>query len=383
MADPPQDTDVSVATFVSSAIFTTVVSAVLFLVFAIVRPRYPRVYAPKSYIGPEHERPHHSTQGLFGWVLGPLKYSEPQFIERCGLDAYMFLEFLYKSFYLFLGFAFLAIPVLIPLNSSNQLNLEGLNQFAIANIQTKQRLWGHLVLTVLFCGVTLTLGMHCVRQYIIRRQTYLMSERHAQSLQATTILICGVPKGEDLQELYDIFGAFPGGVRRIWLAYAAPELEKEIIDRNILTAKLEAAECALIRARLKHRIKNGKGASGSSTDHLSNEPGPQEQTAHSDESFPSESRPQHRPATFPMSLFASCCGIEKVDSIQVYRSELSNMNASILAKQQAGMTAMRDNSDKDKMRAAFIQFNHQLGAHLATQSVIHRKILTMGPRQLE
>jgi hypothetical protein len=47
------------------------------------------------------------------------------------------------------------------------------------------------------------------------------------------------------------------------------------------------------------------------------------------------------------------------------------------------MTAMRDNSDNDKMRAAFIQFNHQLGAHLATQSVIHRRILTMGPRHLE
>lgn len=152
MADSTQSTDASVATFLSSAIFTTAVSAVLFLVFAIVRPRFPRVYAPRSILGPEHERAHHSTQGFFGWIVGSRQYSEPEVIELCGLDAYMFLEFLHKSFYLFLGFTFLAIPVLVPLNASNQLDLGGLNQFTMANVETQPRLWGHLVLTVLFCG---------------------------------------------------------------------------------------------------------------------------------------------------------------------------------------------------------------------------------------
>ncbi|KAG0231827.1 hypothetical protein B0O80DRAFT_501893 [Mortierella sp. GBAus27b] len=387
MADPTQNTDASVSTFVSSAIFTTAVSAALFLAFGIVRPRFPRVYAPRGYIGPEHERPHHSAQGLLGWITGSRRHTEAEFIELCGLDAFMFLEFLNKSLYLFSGFAILSLPVLIPLNVTNQLNLEGLNQLTIANIATQQRLWAHLVLTVLFCAATIALGIYCIRQYIIRRQNYLMSEQHAQSLQATTILVCGIPRGEDnLQELYHIFGAFPGGVKRIWLAYAAPDLEKEVANRVALTAKLEASECSLISAKLKHHLKNGRRGSYSSTKSLSNDTGDQEQrrqTANSDESFPSEFRPQHRPATFPMSLIASCRGIQKVDSIQTYRADLSNMNASIVAKQQAAMTAMRDNSDKDKMRAAFIQFNHQLGAHLATQSVIHRRILTMGPRHLE
>ncbi|KAK3807292.1 MAG: hypothetical protein J3Q66DRAFT_258301, partial [Benniella sp.] len=281
----------------------------------------------------------------------------------------MFLEFLNKSFYLFLGFSFLSLPILIPLNAVNQLDLEGLNLLTMANIATQRRLWAHLVLTVSFAAATIALGIYCIRKYISRRQNYLMSERHVQLPQATTILVCGIPKEEsNLQELSNIFGAFPGGIKRIWLAYAATELEKEVAERIQLTANLEAAECALIKAKLKHHAKLGKQKSHSSTKLLI---------------LPEESRPHHSSTPFPISLFNSCRGKEKVDSIQTYRSQLSNMNASILAKQQAGMTAMRDNSDQDKMRAAFIQFNHQLGAHLATQSVIHRRTLTMGPRHLE
>jgi hypothetical protein len=152
MADSTQNTDASVSTFVSSAIFTTAVSAGLFLAVGIIRPRFPRVYAPRSHIGPEHERPRHSVQGLLGWITGSRRHTEAEFIELCGLDAFMFLEFLNKSLYLFSGFTILSLPVLIPLNVINQLNLEGLNQLTIANIATQRRLWAHLVLTVLFCG---------------------------------------------------------------------------------------------------------------------------------------------------------------------------------------------------------------------------------------
>lgn len=151
-----QDTDASVATFVSSAVFTAAVSAALFIVFAIVRTRFPRVYAPKTYLGPERERPDlTSHKGIFGWVSGSRKLKDQDVIERCGLDAYMFLDFLAKSFFLFMGFTFLAIPILVPLNSINQLSLTGLNQFTIANIANQNRLWAHLILTVLFCGTHL------------------------------------------------------------------------------------------------------------------------------------------------------------------------------------------------------------------------------------
>ncbi|KAG0249411.1 hypothetical protein BG011_009334 [Mortierella polycephala] len=343
-------------------------------------------------MGPQRERPNSDISGILGWVMGTRKFTELDMIEHCGLDAYMFLDFLSKSFFLFLGFTFLAVPILIPLNSSNQLGLVGLNQFTIGNISDQKRLWAHVALTVLFCGATIALAIVSVRQYITRRQRYLMSDHHAQSLQATTILVCGIPKGEDnLLSLHSVFSVFPGGIKRIWMAYSAKKLEKDVKKRNALTNKLESAECALIRAKLKHQLKSWRRASTTSrastdllrNNHNNNANMQQQQIVDSDESFSAESRPHHRPVVFPMSLFASCCGAEKVDTVQAYRSELSNMNATIQARQQAGMTAMHDNHDQNKMSAAFIQFNQQLGAHLATRAVIHTKTLTMAPRHLE
>ncbi|KAG0320156.1 hypothetical protein BG000_003682 [Podila horticola] len=390
MADNSATTDASVATFVSSAIFTTVISVALFLVFAIVRTRFPRVYSPKTYMGPDRERPGGAVSGLLGWILGGRKLNEHEVIERCGLDAYMFLDFLNKSFYLFLAFAVLAIPILIPLNAYHQLSLGGMNQFSIANVVDQTRLWGHLILTVLFCVATLILCIRSVRTYISRRQHYLMSEHHAQSLQATTVMICGLLPGEDnIQSLNRIFSVLPGGVRRIWLAYEAKQLQKDCTKRIALINKLEVAECALIRSKLKLHAQTGRRpsqASAASTDILRNraqggEEGVTGATHHSDESFPPQNRPQHRTSPFPLSKLP--CGGEKLDSILAYRSELSNMNSAIVARQQAVMQAMHGNQGEHKMSSAFIQFNHQLGAHLAAQSVVHRRTLTMSPRHLE
>ncbi|KAG0287538.1 hypothetical protein BGZ96_008546 [Linnemannia gamsii] len=380
-------TDASVSTFVSSLIFTIAVSAALFLTFTILRTRVPRVYAPKTYMGPERERPDTtSSSGLIGWVLGTRHMNEIDFINRCGLDAYMFLEFMNKSFFLFIGFSVLAIPILIPLNAYNQLSLEGLNQLTIANVADQNRLWGHLILTVLFCMTTLAMGILGVRQYITRRQRYLLTPHHTQSLQATTILVCGIPIGEEtLQSLHSIFSVFPGGVKRIWPAYSAADLQKDVLKRVTLTEKLETAECALIRSKLKYQAAGGADAGrrpseASSTNMLNQRSAT---TPAGLDSFPSEKRPQHRPAVFPMSLFTSCCGAKKVDSVSTYRRELSGLNNSIVTRQQAGIAAMHENEDQNKLSATFVQFNSQLGAHLAAQAVIHRKTLTMQPRHLE
>ncbi|KAF9087899.1 hypothetical protein BGX23_007798 [Mortierella sp. AD031] len=376
----PAETDASVSTFVSSIIFTVAVSTGLFLAFAILRPRVPRVYAPKSYMGPVRERPDTASGGLFGWILGSRKLNELEFVDRCGLDAYMFLDFLNKSFFLFLAFSILAIPVLIPLNTVGQSSLVGLNQLTIGNVSDQSRLWGHLILTVLFCVGTLAMGILGVRRYITRRQRYLLTDHHSQSLQATAILVCGIPVGEEtFHSLHSIFNVFPGGVKRIWPAYSADDLQKDVLKRITLTNKLEIAECALIKAKLKHQTAGADGGNrrtsmASSADMLQQ----QEQS-----SFPPEKRPRHRPAVFPMTLFASCCGAKKVDSVSNYRQELVAVNSSVATRQQAGIAAMHDNVDENKLSAAFIQFNNQLGAHLAAQAVIHRKTLTMQPRHLE
>ncbi|KAF9403177.1 hypothetical protein BGX21_006543 [Mortierella sp. AD011] len=239
----------------------------------------------------------------------------------------------------------------------------------------------------MFCGATIVMGIYSVESYIIRRQHYLMSERHSRTLQATTILVCGIPLStNNTQSLQNLFNTFPGGVKHIWLSYAAKGLQKDIDKRATIARKLEAAESKLISSKLKHHRKNGRRTSHASTNPLSNDETNRlesQNTAISDESFPQELRPQHRPGSFPMSLFSRCRGVRKVDTIQTYQTELIDLNTSIQTKQQEAMAVVNEGQGNDKILAAFIQFNRQLGAHLAAQAVIHRQTLAMEPRYLE
>ncbi|KAF9167689.1 hypothetical protein DFQ26_003653, partial [Actinomortierella ambigua] len=148
--------DASVASFVSTLVFTAAISTGLLIAFAIVRRKFPRIYAPKSYLGPPKIRPPDihskalSVKGILGWAYGGRMLDERGVIDRCGMDAYMFLEFLNNSCFLFMFFTCLAVPILIPLNVIGQQGLSGLNELTIGNVLDKRRLWAHLVLTVLF-----------------------------------------------------------------------------------------------------------------------------------------------------------------------------------------------------------------------------------------
>lgn len=67
---------------------------------------------------------------------------------------------------------------------------------------------------------------------------------------------------------------------------------------------------------------------------------------------------------------------EKVDTIYYLRRELARLNMEIEA----------DQNDKDRfplMSSAFIQFNHQIAAHMCCQSLSHHVPLQMAPRTVE
>ncbi|KAJ2808308.1 phosphate metabolism protein 7, partial [Coemansia guatemalensis] len=48
-SDSSDGDDNSVSTFVSSLAFNIIVAAVIFIAFCILRPRFKRVYAPRTY----------------------------------------------------------------------------------------------------------------------------------------------------------------------------------------------------------------------------------------------------------------------------------------------------------------------------------------------
>lgn len=57
-----------------------------------------------------------------------------------------------------------------------------------------------------------------MQEYTRRRHAFLLSEKHAKTPQATTILVTAIPDGLNTEDaLYDIFNHFPRGVKKIWL----------------------------------------------------------------------------------------------------------------------------------------------------------------------
>ncbi|KAK4235319.1 hypothetical protein C8A03DRAFT_36841 [Achaetomium macrosporum] len=92
-----------------------------------------------------------------------------------------------------------------------------------------------------------------------------------------------------------------------------------------------------------------------------------------------EERPHHRIARFqwtPSWLPALPLVNKKVDTIYWCRAELARLNLEIEEDQQHP-------ERYPAMNAAFIQFNHQVAAHMACQSVIHHIPKRMAPRMVE
>ncbi|KXJ92369.1 hypothetical protein Micbo1qcDRAFT_162631 [Microdochium bolleyi] len=87
------------------------------------------------------------------------------------------------------------------------------------------------------------------------------------------------------------------------------------------------------------------------------------------------SRPTHR-LPYADWMFAIPFVNKKVDTIYWCRAELARLNVEIEADQQHP-------ERYPLMKSAFIQFNHQVAAHMACQSVIHHLPKQMAPRTVE
>ena len=113
--------------------------------------------------------------------------------------------------------------------------------------------------------------------FVITRQHHLIDSVHSKSVQASTLLVTGIPARYLNQDaLRRVFGSLPGGVKKIWInrqAIKAPHYDinlslvrnlnhlPDVYDRRLQACnKLEAAETKLLRAAVKLRADQLKEA---------------------------------------------------------------------------------------------------------------------------
>lgn len=377
----------SITALLSSLAVNVVVFAVFMTIFLLARTKFHNVYEPRSYV--EYLQPQKRMEKLprtpWGWVrsLYRIFRDSNKVIERSGMDAYFFMRFLRMILIIFVPGMVITWAILLPLNAIGGLGnnpgpgqqaVTGLDKLAFGNVsrQNTSRYWAHLVLAYIFVAWICVVSVYEMTHFLRIRQKWLVSPKHLIRASATTILVTSIPKSLlDEDSLRRLFSHLPGGVRNIWLNRNYSNLLIDVNNRDAIARQLELAELRLIQRALR-RSQNSLVAV--------DQHGPSESSTRQvvDTLVPRENRPQHRLPLFPwfISLPNWTFLGEKVDTIDWCKEELSRRNPDIANKQ-------RHPELYKPLNSAFIQFNRQIAAHMAVQSVSHSRVKALSPRYLE
>jgi len=400
----------TITTFVISLAAGFILFAVQFGTFLIIRNYLwaKRIYQPRSFLVPVKQRikPPHSNP--FRWLFTVFKIQEdPEVLEKAGMDAYFFLRFLSMCLKIFTPMAIIIMPILISLNvkqgkGTNTIanityNITGLDTLAWSNVSPEKtsRYWAHLILAVGVVAWVCWMFHQELIHYIIKRREFIGSLGHRMKASSTTVLIQDIPERlcneEALEELY---GDFPGGIRRIWINRDFSVLVNKDKLRKYYENLLENAETNLLRKVAKRSRKENR-QEGAAPEQVT----PDVQLE-ADQASPS-ARLVMGPATpsacqrdleydvetkaawtkfltpkqrerfrIPKDGHATAAKIPligrffttKVDTIYYCRRELARLNREIEVDAKTPDAYPQNLS-------AFVQFNSQKAAHLACQSV--------------
>ncbi|KAJ7664278.1 hypothetical protein B0H17DRAFT_991245 [Mycena rosella] len=378
----------STTTFLTALTINAIVFGAEIGVFTFIRPYFKAIYERRTYVPIPSKRvgPLTAANSFLSWPWAVYNSNYEDILYANGADAYFFVRFLRMMTRVFLPIWVVSWAILLPVTSINTrvgTNTK-LELFTMGNIQPDQqaRYWAHLVLAYVFTfWIFYNIRLE-MTNFVKTRQQFLASPVHAQSVQATTVLVTGIPAPcLTPAALHALFKDLPGGVKRIWIN-RNPRTLAGVYDRRIFACeKLESAETSFLSRAAKRRLKTG----GASKD--------RPEVEYSD-------RPMHRLG------FLGLIG-EKVDSIDWARGEIAACNK-LLAEGQRMLREMGEPNqtpaeDADgflphsgdaeaktmplqgypAISSAFVTFNRQIAAHMAENILLHHEPYRMAEKYTE
>ncbi|KAL6249411.1 phosphate metabolism protein 7 [Rhinocladiella similis] len=360
------NTSPSLSGLISTLVPTLIIAVVYFALFVVLRSRFPRQYAPRTYLGAllPRERTPAPPNTLFGWIPFMRKLPDEYVLQHNSLDGYFLLRYLKMSIIICFVGCCITWPILFPVNATGGGGQKQLNVLSFSNVEDKNRYFAHVFVAWIFIGFIFFLVTRELIYYINLRQAYLLSPLYASRISSRTVLFQSVPpKYADETRIRRMFG---DELKNVWIASNAKELDEMVSERHKLCIKLETAETKLIKLANDARLKTMKGKS----------PAPERPTY--DEEYGEESgsaaarwvRPKDRPTHRLKPLIG-----KKVDTINYCREEIGRLNPLIEAEQD------KYRSGESKARnAVFVEFWNQNQAQKAFQMVTHHQPLHMSPR---
>lgn len=355
--------------------------------------------------------------GIFAWPLAVWRLDHDDIRRQNGLDAYVFVRFLRMMSYMLLPIWFISWAVLMPLNSIVKPKAnKGLDQFTFGNIPKGDypRFWAHLGLCYIFTFWIFYCIKREMRHFITVRQRHLIDPARTDSAQAKTMLVTGVPP-RYLQPiaLRKMFNIVPGGVRKVWVNRDMKDIPDLWDDRMAAINKLESAETSLLNTATKLHLKaekaraKGKTPKDVDTADRRDNVDAEASLALAERLVPKKKRPTHRLKAIGFLPFSLPFMGQKVDTIDWCRDEIARLNKEVEERQRVcqaelsnetlpvpskrGKNEANENPDDPtnsgetypRMNSAFIEFNSNVGAHLAAQSLAHHEPYRMSQKYTE
>lgn len=256
-----RDSGSTSAAAILAAFVPTFVSALVYLtIFAAIRNRFQKHYAPRTFLGtvPEKDRTPASHPTGAGWFHDFRKIPMRFVLTHSSLDAYLYLRFLKFIIAICIFGSCLTLPILIPINATGGGNASQLDKISFSNIAKNGHLWGHTVVAwVFFIGIMLLIARE--RLLLVgTRQAYLLEESRAKKLSARTVLFLNVPKDALLSE--NLKSHFGEHAERAWPVKDTGDIADFAQKRNDAAMKLESAEFDLIVKANKQRRRGSNSA---------------------------------------------------------------------------------------------------------------------------
>ncbi|KAJ1725232.1 phosphate metabolism protein 7 [Coemansia erecta] len=352
MADESDDTTSTndTSTFVSSLVFNLVVAAAIIIVFCVLRPRFKRVYAPRTYAVAKEKRSPRISKSPLAWISKVMEVRDEEIIARVGLDTYMFLRYMRSMFIVFTVLSLLSVVTILPVNITGGGDAEGISILTMSNLpQDSPKVWVQIVFFMVFVVWVMKNILGELNVYTRLRLWWLTTPEHMNKVGSSTVMVSTLPDTliEREDRIRQMFDVFPGGVRQIVVNRDCSDLADIVKQRDKYALKLEKILTAYaVNCEKAHKKAAKKGTE-----------------------YAEPKRPLMRESKIPFKG-------PKIDAIEFLSTEIARMNQEI--SESTG-----DATKFKRQSSAFVLFRKQIAAHMSAQTVLDYKPLSMNSVSLD
>lgn len=229
--------------FAAQLVLTLTSGILLFLLFCIMRYRWPHIYAVRTLRQQAKNILKPLPNNLFGWIKVVYKLSDDEVLSYSGLDCYVYLSFFKMGIKIFFVLAIFSVAILSPIRyyftgnyDKESISLKPKNPDFRDDFP--RFLWVYPIFTYLFSVVVFYYLYEYTDKVLKTRQKYLASQN---SITDRTIRLDGIPKKllsrERIKKFIEDLGI--GRVMDVKLIYDWTPLETKLEERGKLVRQLE------------------------------------------------------------------------------------------------------------------------------------------------